>query len=379
MVACSLLARTLFVTVAAPLALLGSLLFQVSVDLEIQSLANLKYAVDQEAVAAATEAEAARDVGQAALDQTEGELLQAKAETLDASVAEAQATEFGSLGAAAGTGEAAEEGGSAIAEQVEEVASSVVKGLGELPATGMASAGASEAVADAAAEAVAGAAVSSVGVDAALAGAAGAVAEQGPKVAAAAQEEWALGSEEIQAANDERLAVEKEVQAVALEGDVPILEAGSYSSHDAAVASVMTAGGYLLAASGTQLVVLAVQAPLALVVLTQWLLGAGASTMDKVAKVRSQDYDSLWLTGLVAQVRGGRRSCGAAAAGSFELTPRACAIGVGDARSSLPALATKDRARATFVMHDRSCAFGWVKAFSILGQDPLNHTRSFRA
>ncbi|CAE7034092.1 unnamed protein product [Symbiodinium sp. CCMP2456] len=204
---CSLLARFLFVTVAAPLALLGSLLFQVSVDLEIQSLTNLKYAVEEEAAAVATEAEAARDVGQAALDQTEAELLQEKAEALDASVAEAQATELGEAESVAGAQAAEDVGGSEVAEQVEEVASSVVKGLGELPANGMASVGASEAVADAAAEAVAGAAVSSVGVDAALAGAAGAIAEQGPKVVVAAQEEWALGSEEIQAANDERYSL----------------------------------------------------------------------------------------------------------------------------------------------------------------------------
>ncbi|CAE7823225.1 unnamed protein product, partial [Symbiodinium microadriaticum] len=265
-------------------------------------LTNLKYAVEEEAAAVATEAEAARDVGQAALDQTEAELLQEKAEALDASVAEAQATELGGAEAVAGEQAAEDVGGSEIAEQVEEVASSVVKGLGELPANGMASVGASEAVADAAAEAVAGAAVSSVGVDAALAGAAGAIAEQGPKVVVAAQEEWALGSEEIQAANDERLAVEKEVQATALEGDVPVLEAGSYSSHDAAVASALTAAGYLAAASAAQMVVLMVQGPLALAVLTQWLLSAGASAMHQVAKVRTQDYDSLWLTGLVAQV-----------------------------------------------------------------------------
>ncbi|CAE7434354.1 BZZ1 [Symbiodinium sp. CCMP2592] len=60
--------------------------------------------------------------------------------------------------------------------------------------------------------------------------------------------------------------------------------------------------GYLAAASAAQMVVLMVQGPLALVVLTQWLLSAGASTMHQVAKVRTQDYDSLWLTGLVAQV-----------------------------------------------------------------------------
>lgn len=354
---CSLLARFLFVTVAAPLALLGSLLFQVSVDLEIQSLTNLKYAVEEEAAAVATEAEAARDVGQAALDQTEAELLQEKAEALDASVAEAQATELGGAEAVAGEQAAEDVGGSEIAEQVEEVASSVVKGLGELPANGMASVGASEAVADAAAEAVAGAAVSSVGVDAALAGAAGAIAEQGPKVVVAAQEEWALGSEEIQAANDERLAVEKEVQATALEGDVPVLEAGSYSSHDAAVASALTAAGYLAAASAAQMVVLMVQGPLALVVLTQWLLSAGASTMHQVAKVRTQDYDSLWLTGLVAQVA----LYGAVA--SMMVNPWADIVvmaarfeEVGDAAaqqlSSLPSLATK--------------------AFSVLGDSPAS-------
>ncbi|CAE7736819.1 unnamed protein product, partial [Symbiodinium necroappetens] len=120
----------------------------VSVDLEIQSLTNLKYAVEEEAAAVATEAEAARDVGQAALDQTEAELLQEKAEALDASVAEAQATELGGAEAVAGEQAAEDVGGSEIAEQVEEVASSVVKGLGELPANGMASVGASEAVAD---------------------------------------------------------------------------------------------------------------------------------------------------------------------------------------------------------------------------------------
>lgn len=251
-------------TVAAPLVLLGSLLNQVSIELEIQSVQNLRYAVEESSVAAGSEEEAARDVGEAALDQTEAELLEDEAKSLNA-----ENTAAAAQGAQAEAGaelEAAEEERvSELSEQVESLASEVAENLPKLPAAAEAAAAsggldaAGEAAVDAVAATATGVAAPTVGADAVLAGVAGTVAVEGPKVVAAAEEEWALGSTELQAANDERLAVEKEVQAGALEGDVPVLQASALGAEEAAYGSFMTAAAYLTAATGAQLLALVMQ------------------------------------------------------------------------------------------------------------------------
>lgn len=277
-------------TVAAPLVLLGSLLNQVSIELEIQSVQNLRYAVEESSVAAGSEEEAARDVGEAALDQTEAELLEDEAKSLNA-----ENTAAAAQGAQAEAGaelEAAEEERvSELSEQVESLASEVAENLPKLPAAAEAAAAsggldaAGEAAVDAVAATATGVAAPTVGADAVLAGVAGTVAVEGPKVVAAAEEEWALGSTELQAANDERLAVEKEVQAGALEGDVPVLQASALGAEEAAYGSFMTAAAYLTAATGAQLLALVMQVPVLAVFASQWLLDLRVNVWGKLDSI----------------------------------------------------------------------------------------------
>ncbi|CAL1157759.1 unnamed protein product [Cladocopium goreaui] len=291
---CNLFGRSLFVTVAAPLVLLGSLLNQVSIELEIQSVQNLRYAVEESSVAAGSEEEAARDVGEAALDQTEAELLEDEAKSLNA-----ENTAAAAQGAQAEAGaelEAAEEERvSELSEQVESLASEVAENLPKLPAAAEAAAAsggldaAGEAAVDAVAATATGVAAPTVGADAVLAGVAGTVAVEGPKVVAAAEEEWALGSTELQAANDERLAVEKEVQAGALEGDVPVLQASALGAEEAAYGSFMTAAAYLTAATGAQLLALVMQVPVLAVFASQWLLDLRVNVRGKLDSIPEGD------------------------------------------------------------------------------------------
>ena len=294
--ACSLLGRSLFVTVAAPLVLLGSLLVQVSIELEVQSVQNLKYAVEESSIAIGSEEEAARDVGEAALDQTEAELLDNEAKSLDANVAESTAASAAEAAEGEAAVEAAEgEKVSELSEQVESLASVVAEKLPKLPvaaeAGGLDVAG--EAAVDAVAATASGVAAPAVGADAVLAGVAGTVAEEGPKVVAAAKEEWAVGSTELQAANDERLGVEKEVQAGALEADVPILQASAASAEEAAYGSMLTAVGYLTGATASQLLALVVQVPVLAVFGSQWMLELRATVKSKVEGIRTQDSTQL--------------------------------------------------------------------------------------
>lgn len=306
---CNLFGRSLFVTVAAPLVLFGLLLNQVSIELEIQSVQNLRYAVEESSVAAGTEEEAARDVGEAALDQTEAELLEEEAKGLNADVAEGTA---GTAGTAAGEAEAElevaeEEHVSELSQQVESLASEVAENLPKLPAAAEAAAAsggldaAGEAAVDAVAATATGVAAPTVGADAVLAGVAGTVAVEGPKVVAAAQEEWTLGSTELQAANDERLAVEKEVQAGALEGDVPVLQASALGAEEAAYGSFMTAAAYLTAATGAQLLALVMQVPVLAVFASQWLLDLRANVRGKLDNIPTQDDGRLWAVELFSQ------------------------------------------------------------------------------
>ena len=293
---CSLLGRSLFVTVAAPLVLLGSLLVQVSIELEVQSVQNLKYAVEESSIAIGSEEEAARDVGEAALDQTEAELLDNEAKSLDANVAESTAASAAEAAEGEAAVEAAEgEKVSELSEQVESLASVVAEKLPKLPvaaeAGGLDVAG--EAAVDAVAATASGVAAPAVGADAVLAGVAGTVAEEGPKVVAAAKEEWAVGSTELQAANDERLGVEKEVQAGALEADVPILQASAASAEEAAYGSMLTAVGYLTGATASQLLALVVQVPVLAVFGSQWMLELRANVKSKVEGIRTQDSTQL--------------------------------------------------------------------------------------
>eukprot|EP00434_Breviolum_minutum_P033227 symbB.v1.2.029401.t1/scaffold3200.1/size61408/3 len=316
---CGLLGRSLFVTVAAPLVLLGSLLVQVSIELEVQSVQNLKYAVEESSIAIGSEEEAARDVGEAALDQTEAELLDNEAKSLDANVAESTAASAAEAAEGEAAVEAAEgEKVSELSEQVESLASVVAEKLPKLPvaaeAGGLDVAGEAEqvhipeqrriiifksavgrgyAAVDAVAATASGVAAPAVGADAVLAGVAGTVAEEGPKVVAAAKEEWAVGSTELQAANDERLGVEKEVQAGALEADVPILQASAASAEEAAYGSMLTAVGYLTGATASQLLALVVQVPVLAVFGSQWMLELRANVKSKVEGIRSQDSTQL--------------------------------------------------------------------------------------
>jgi len=293
---CGLLGRSLFVTVAAPLVLLGSLLVQVSIELEVESVQNLKYAVEESSIAIGSEEEAARDVGEAALDQTEAELLDNEAKSLDANVAESTAASAAEATEGEAAVEAAEgEKVSELSEQVESLASVVAEKLPKLPvaaeAGGLDVAG--EAAVDAVAATASGVAAPAVGADAVLAGVAGTVAEEGPKVVAAAKEEWAVGSTELQAANDERLGVEKEVQAGALEADVPILQASAASAEEAAYGSMLTAVGYLTGATASQLLALVVQVPVLAVFGSQWMLELRANVKSKVEGIRTQDSTQL--------------------------------------------------------------------------------------
>eukprot|EP00435_Cladocopium_sp_Y103_P022789 s574_g5.t1 len=307
---CNLFGRSLFVTVAAPLVLLGSLLNQVSIELEVQSVQNLRYAVEESSIAAGSEEEAARDVGEAALDQTEAELLEDEAESLNADVAEGTAGTAAQ--AEAGEAEAEleaveEERASELSEQVESLASEVAENLPKLPAAAEAAAAsggldaAGEAAVDAVAATATGVAAPTVGADAVLAGVAGTVAVEGPKVVAAAKEEWALGSTELQAANDERLAIEKEVQAGALEGDVPVLQASALGAEEAAYGSFMTAAAYLTAATGAQLLALVMQVPVLAVFASQWLLDLRANVRGKLESIPTQDDGHLWAVELFSQ------------------------------------------------------------------------------
>ena len=98
-----------------------------------------------------------------------------------------------------------------------------------------------------------------------------------------------MGSTELQAANDERMGVEKETQAGAMEADVPGLEASAVGAEEAASGSLLTAAGYLTAATASQLLALLLQVPVVAVFVAQWILDVN------VGRPRSVDGSDMQM------------------------------------------------------------------------------------
>ena len=104
-----------------------------------------------------------------------------------------------------------------------------------------------------------------------------------------------MGSTELQAANDERLGVEKQTQATAMEADVPVLEASAVSAEEAASGSLVTAAGYLTAATASQLLALLLQVPVIAVVAAQWVLEVNVKVVGKMGQV-GQETVLFWIS-----------------------------------------------------------------------------------
>eukprot|EP00930_Biecheleria_cincta_P043753 TRINITY_DN30030_c0_g1_i1.p1 TRINITY_DN30030_c0_g1~~TRINITY_DN30030_c0_g1_i1.p1 ORF type:complete len:898 (+),score=248.25 TRINITY_DN30030_c0_g1_i1:24-2696(+) len=412
----SLLLRSSFLAVASPLVFLGSILSQVSLDLELASLTNLEFAVVQEAVALKAQQQAAQNVGVAALDQAEANELEADAAGLlgTAAATEAKATsqeEAASAGEAEAAAQAEEAGGSAeaeatageaeagaaaaeeagaaeagtaatetgaavegvqgvseVAEQVEGVAAAITDALGDAGAAAAAAgadaaataggaaleAGAAEGVVESAAAATAGVVgAPALGTAAALGATAAAVAAEGPLVVTSVEDQWAAGSEEIRAASEQNLAIEKEAEAGGLEASVPVLQGGSMIAQEAAATSALGAAGYLAAATGSQLLALACQAPVALVVFTQGFCGAVAGALGGLGSlggafglVTLNSKPTVDSTGLAAAAAANAALAAALAAvlvGPWSATVLAAARieEAADGLAGLPALAKK--------------------------------------
>ncbi|CAK0881203.1 unnamed protein product [Prorocentrum cordatum] len=275
-----------------------------------QPLRYFEYALLEQEAALGSEAAAAADVAAATEDQVLVAQLEAKAaeeqgvalEEVEGAVEkEAGAAEFGG-------GEAAEEAAADIAAEVDAAAEAamaagegaVAEGASAAAAEGAAAAaaeGAGLAVAEGAGAAAAdgiGVAVAEGGTLAAVeagavgaevasgglatpvvvAGAAAAAAVlEGPKLVAGATAEWGAASAEIQAARDETLAVEKEVEAQSFEAAAGVFQAGAVEQEGAAAASAAAGVGLVVLAQVAQLGALAAQAPVA----AAFLLGKAGS------------------------------------------------------------------------------------------------------
>lgn len=146
---------------------------------------------------------------------------------------------------------------------------------------------AAEAAVAAAAGTASAATGTAVGTALALGGAAATIAAEGPVVVAAAEAQWAAAGSEIQAASDEAMVAEKEAEAGGLEASVPVYEESSALAARAAAGSLASAAGLLAAAQLAQLLALAAQAPVALVILAQWLFAGCSLCFAGAAAMRS--------------------------------------------------------------------------------------------
>jgi len=113
---------------------------------------------------------------------------------------------------------------------------------------------------------------------------------EAPRVISEARDQWGAMSAEIQAARDEVMATEKQVEAEALEASAVVFETGVAASQRAAIASLAAGVGYLFTSHVMHLLALAFQAPVALVVLQQKFgvvalaaFGAGSASMLRPA------------------------------------------------------------------------------------------------
>lgn len=311
---CSQVLRFSFLAVALPCLLLGSLLSQVAVQLQLQSVNHLKYAageataavfltgaaeqsaaaaVEQETEALELQAQAAKLQGEskeaeeaaiqqreqkagvntnegagAAAEAQEGETLATAVDSAAEAAATSEAAAANAATATAGgaaTDAAAAAGGSAAAAGTE-AAGTAAAGA---EAASAAAVTAAEAGGTAAAEAATVEAASGVAgpVGLAVAGAGVVAASQAPKAVAALK---GLSSE-VEADRDEVMVVEKEAQVGALEADSVIEEDGAVVAGTAAARSIALAGSYFVAAQVFQTVAFVLEAPVAFVVLSQWL------------------------------------------------------------------------------------------------------------
>ncbi|CAE8622895.1 unnamed protein product [Polarella glacialis] len=294
------LLRLAVLAVVVPPLLLGSILQEMGLMLQEQSIPNFAIGLGEQGTAVTLEGEAASISASAVSDQTEVEMLEARAAELQARSAEEEESAMEQQEASSGFEEA--EGQSVEAAEmkaaVEQAADSAVQAasaaaaetgeaVGEAAVEGAeVAAGAAQEAAAAAAEQeaaaltgevaaaegtalVAGSALGPVGLTVAAASVGAAI--EAPKVVA---EVGALQAE-FEADHDEITAVEKEAQADAEEAAALTDQAGAMEAESASVAAI--AMGVLCLTTGTllQFAALVFQAPVATVVLSEKALAVG--------------------------------------------------------------------------------------------------------
>lgn len=245
-------ARLPLLALAAPVLLLGQLCGQLAWRLELQTVADLEYAIFEGGQASEAEAKASAQQELAASEEAEAQEL------------EIQASEVGA--AADGGGAAGSAGADAVTDSVgadAEGAAAAAAGDGaEAAAVGV------EGVAALGAEAVGEAALGAAGFAAAPVAAGSALGAaalaRGPQLVAAAGREWAAVAAEVEAAQSESLAAERTAEAGASEAAAASYQAGAASAEAAALGSLGAAAGSLLSAQALQLLSLAFQAPVLL-------------------------------------------------------------------------------------------------------------------
>jgi len=284
---CSILLRGSFLGVALPLLLAGSLLSEVALRLQIQSEQQLKYAASESAASAGLQADAENHAAVAVEEETEAIELQKQAADLKGVSMEEEQSVIGNKAEDAGldldegaTNEAAANIDAAVQAAAETaagggdqtVAATLGAAAGDAGTEGVVAAG--EVTVEASAGAVEGdAALVGGPLGLAIASAGVSAAVEAPKAVEALQ---GL-SAEFQADKDEVEAVEKLAQAQALEADTLIDMNGAAAADSAAAKSVAIAGMYFLSAQVCQVLAFACETPVALVVVSQWVLGAGTA------------------------------------------------------------------------------------------------------
>jgi len=295
---CSIALRGSFLAVALPLLLVGSLFSQIALQLQLESAKHLKYAAAEGVMSTGLEASAQITAAGAVEEQTEALELSAQAAALQSATAEEEqgliATRAENAGLQTGGQGAMNEASVTLQTAVESAANeaahrdSAIKAAVEAATGDVFSDGAEAAAAGEVAGVEGGVAegATAAGVESgaeavggpmglAIATAGLAAAQQAPQAVAAAQGV----ATEFQADRDEVLVVEKEAQAGGLEADTMIEMEGAATAQAAATKSMAAAAAYFTSAQIFQMLAFALEAPVALVVIAQWTLGAGVTVL----------------------------------------------------------------------------------------------------
>lgn len=288
--------RASFVSVAVPLLLVGSLFSEVALQLQVQSERHLKYAAGEETTAAGLEGMAGKSAAAAVEDETEAIALSAQAARLNGQSLEEEKNAIEQRGEKAGGGikvdsEAVmgEEGkdlqaavdAAAQDAAAPDSAADAFKAALEADASGGADAAAVAVEAGEAADAGEAVAAGAIEGDSLTVGGPLGLAIATAGVTAAVEAPKAVSAlkgvaTQYKADRDEVVAAGDQQQAAGLEADTLVEEDGAAASQSAASKEVAVAGAYFMSAQVFQMLAFAFEAPVALVVLSQWFFGAGA-------------------------------------------------------------------------------------------------------